>query len=277
MRLVRFAAAVVAAATFAVAGAGVTPASAVTESDEPQVLVTSLQGLWAEDQALDAQLAAATHTLTTLDALIGRAGTDTARTVYARVAAQDSAVRALEARHAVVAEQIDVLKAWLARQATQPSTRPVVTATTAAEFAALNADVAGDPRWAAFDAALSAIPYPVRTLGVRIVFGYHPEIGRAWGVYDREHNTIYIGEDAFATDARLRYVAAHEFGHAYEELRMDDATRNQAYAIVTAASSASRAEELVADTIATLWGAGSGVNYWAPPVRVTQAIALLVR
>ncbi|MFA5883321.1 MAG: hypothetical protein WDA60_05685 [Acidimicrobiia bacterium] len=268
MRLTRFAAAVAAAALAVIIAMGTTPALAATQADGPAVLVQTLDGLWAEDQSLGTQVATATATLDRLDGTVAAQGRSAPRSVFAQIAAQEAIVHSLQARQASVTSQIDQVKSVLAERGTQvgPSLTAPQTATEQS-----------DPRMAQVDAIIATIPYPVRTLGVRIVFGDHPAIGPAWGAYDRNTNSLYIGETAFASETRLRYTVAHELAHAYEERMMSDGSRQQAFAIVSSANSATAADELFADCLATIWGAGADSFYWSCPVQVTQPLAPLVR
>ena len=272
MRLTRFAAAVTAATFAVIIAMGTTPALATSQADGPEVLVQTLDGLWAEDQSLDTQVATATATLDRLDGTVAAQGRSTPRSVFAQIAVQEAIVHSLQARHATVTTRIDQVKSVLAERGNQGAASLI--APQAAPQAAIEQS---DPRMAQVDEIIATIPYPVRTLGVRIVFGDHPAIGPAWGAYDRNTNSLYIGETAFASETRLRYTVAHEFAHAYEEQMMSAGTRQQAFAIVSGASSATAADELFADCLATIWGAGADAFYWSCPAQVTEPLAPLVR
>ena len=268
MRLARFSAAVVAAALSFGIATGMPPAHAAGSADGSTVLVQSLDSLWTQDHTLDAQVSDATATLDRLDATVATQGRSTPDSVYVQIAAQEAVVHSLVGQHADVNNQITETKSIIAERGSQ-----VAVAATAQQAAAEQAD----PRMAQVDAVIATLPYPVRTLGTRIVFGNHPAIGPAWGAYDRNTNTLYLGETAFASDTRFRYTVAHEYAHAYEQIMMSAANRQQAFSIVSSASSAAPADELFADTLATIWGAGADSFYWTPPAEVVAQVAPLVR
>jgi hypothetical protein len=274
MRIVRLTSFVASLAIVATVFAGVVtatgaaPAAADVQPAGSTALVQTLEELWDAERSVGTELAALDAARAELAAIVQAGPRAAPGSVFVELAVQDAARRSLAARRDALARHIDDAKTALAQRGTQE------TAVLGAERASL---AAADPRWAAVDAAIAAIPYPVRTLGVRIVLGSHPAVVGAWGAYDHRTNHVYLAAEAFATEARLRYVVAHELAHAYEERRMDDASRRQALALLHNAGSAAPAEELLADTIATIWGAGSDAFYWAPPTAVTEAVAPLIR
>ena len=110
-----------------------------------------------------------------------------------------------------------------------------------------------------------------RRAGVVIRVGYHPEDCCHWGVYDSRDDRLWIGPNAFANPARLRYTVLHELGHAWQfnsghigRLMVDMARWRPRGAA---------ALEAGADCVAALWGARAKGHYWSCPPAAARLVA----
>ena len=224
---------------------------------QPDDVLQALQDVWTRRDAAARALADAEAALST-----------TGVQDRTRRARPDRLAELASAKRVVVAMEnsVDALDA----RATELKARLA-----GASAAPASVAVSADPQRAQIDDAMATIPYPVRTLATPIVLGNHPQLGPAWGAYDRATNVVYVGADAFASSERLHYVVAHELAHSLENTRFSAQTRDQAYAIVAAARQGDPAE-LFADCMAKVWGSGAGAFYWDCPDSVTTQIARLI-
>ncbi|MFA5884642.1 MAG: hypothetical protein WDA60_12380 [Acidimicrobiia bacterium] len=224
---------------------------------QPDNVLQALQDVWTQRDAAARALADAEAALSTTGA------DDRTRRVrpdrLAELANAKRVVAAMESSVSTLDARATELKARLAGGSSAPA----------------RVAVSVDPQRGQIDEAMATIPYPVRTLAAPIVLGNHPQLGPAWGAYDRATNIVYVGADAFASSERLHYVVAHEFAHSLENTRFTAQTRDQAYAIVAAAGQGDPAE-LFADCMAKVWGSGAGAFYWDCPDAVGTQLARLI-
>ena len=101
-----------------------------------------------------------------------------------------------------------------------------------------------------------------RSRGVALHVGCHPRWRCAWGLYDSTTRQVWVGPDAFASQARLRYVVLHELAHAWQHSTGDMAARDSDLA--GWGLSGKQGREAAADCVAALWGATSH-HYWPCP------------
>ncbi len=148
---------------------------------------------------------------------------------------------------------------------TTTSTVPTTTTTTVAPvrtFATGNAQL---------DALLPTLPAELFTGGATVHYGWNPldECCHAGG-YNPGPNEIWIGPTAFASPARLIYVAAHELAHSVHV----KTGRNAALTAAVAGAPVVRAgtwddSEKVADCVAWVLfpaeTAAGGITYWSCP------------
>ena len=131
----------------------------------------------------------------------------------------------------------------------------------------------GRPAGAGQTAAVAAIfdttGWDWRRAGITIRIGYHPQACCHWGIYDRTTATVWVGPSAFATPARLRYVALHELAHGWQFHSGHPGTVSADMAPF--GWHGTDAYEAGADCVAAHWGAPTG-HYWACPP-AAQAVA----
>ncbi len=149
--------------------------------------------------------------------------------------------------------------------ATMPSTPPTTTAPLPAPspvFATGNAQL---------DALLPTLPKVLFEGGATVHDGYNPlDTCCHAGGYNPTPNDVWIGQSAFTTPARLRYVVVHELGHSVH------LHTNRGAALTAAVANAPvvragpwDASEKVADCVAWVLApaetAASGITYWSCP------------
>jgi hypothetical protein len=115
---------------------------------------------------------------------------------------------------------------------------------------------------AAVEAMFDATGWNWRAAGVTIRLGFHPDMCCHWGVFDNATSTIWFGPGAFATPARLRYVAFHELGHAWQY--RSGHLGELVGALAPWGRRGAAGIEAGADCVASVWGAPGG-NYWSCP------------
>jgi hypothetical protein len=112
-----------------------------------------------------------------------------------------------------------------------------------------------------------------RRAGVVIHSGFHPQDCCHWGIFDSRDSSIWIGPDAFADPARLRYTVLHELGHAWQwhSGRLDRLSADMApwgHRKMVAGLEAG------ADCLSVAWGASPRAgHYWACPPGATDLVA----
>lgn len=110
--------------------------------------------------------------------------------------------------------------------------------------------------------AADAIPFDWRAHGITFQMGCHPDQSRcAWGTFDYHVDQVWLSPAAFASDARLRYVVAHELAHAWQwSTNLDDRKADLTdFGVPT-----SDGIEYGADCVAEAWGRPVS-TYWDCP------------
>lgn len=125
----------------------------------------------------------------------------------------------------------------------------------------------------ALDAVLAGLPPAAHASGAAVVIGEPSGAPGHWGVYERSANRVWVGTGAFAQPARLRYVVAHELGHAWYYVAASPAQRARLDAAVGGAGA--EAAEWVADCIAFHWGADQS-HYWGCPEPARAAVGSIL-
>jgi hypothetical protein len=82
-----------------------------------------------------------------------------------------------------------------------------------------------------------------------------------WGLYTVADNTIWVGTDAFSSNARLFYVVAHEMVHAWQFTNDPHARMND---LADWGRTGVDGLEAAADCLAQAWGATMN-HYWSCP------------
>jgi hypothetical protein len=161
--------------------------------------------------------------------------------------------------------------ATAATPATSTSSTPTTTTTVAAPVPAPAPAPVFATGNAQLDALLPTLPAVLFEGGATVHYGYNPlDTCCHAGGYNPTPNDVWIGQSAFATPARLRYVVVHELAHSLH-LQTDRGS-----ALTTAVSNAPvvragpwDASEKVADCVAWVLApvetAASGITYWACP------------
>jgi hypothetical protein len=120
------------------------------------------------------------------------------------------------------------------------------------------------------DAVLAKLPYNPRLAGWSVVVGDDPVYPGHWGVTEAGSRTIYIGPNAFADDARLYMVVAHESAHAF----IGGWSVAQQSRVLSAMPPGMNPNEAYADCQAILWGADPTVTaYWSCPEPYRRIVA----
>ena len=151
--------------------------------------------------------------------------------------------------------------------ASTPTTPPTTTApaplpASAPVFATGNAQL---------DALLPTLPKVLFEGGATVHYGNNPlDTCCHAGGYNPTPNEVWIGQSAFATTARLRYVVVHELGHSLHLHTNRGPALNAAVANAPVVRAGPwDASEKVADCVAWVLApaetAASGITYWACP------------
>ncbi|MBM3675901.1 MAG: M1 family metallopeptidase [Actinobacteria bacterium] len=125
----------------------------------------------------------------------------------------------------------------------------------------------------ALRAEVDGLPPVSRLSRAEVLVGEPAGAAGHWGVYEVGTNRVWIGPDAFASPERLRYVLAHEVGHAWYFRVATPDERARLNAAVT--DTGQGASERVADCIAIQWGATIS-HYWPCPEPARAAVGTIL-
>jgi len=116
------------------------------------------------------------------------------------------------------------------------------------------------------------LPFNWRAAGVTLKAECAPNRSHCrWGLYTVATNTVWVGTDAFATNARLFYVVAHEMAHAWQFTNNPHARMND---LADWGHTGVDGLEAAADCLATAWGATAN-HYWSCPRDAQQHMVQL--
>jgi guanyl-specific ribonuclease Sa len=106
------------------------------------------------------------------------------------------------------------------------------------------------------------LPFNWRAAGVTLKAQCAPNRSHCqWGLYTVADNTIWVGTDAFSSNARLFYVVAHEMVHAWQFANDPHARMND---LADWGRTGVDGLEAAADCLAQAWGATMS-HYWNCP------------
>jgi hypothetical protein len=131
--------------------------------------------------------------------------------------------------------------------------------------------LSGQAAW--LEQIADATPLPWREIGGTFVIGCHPQMSRChWGAFDHGSYTIWIGDQAFASERRLTYVVLHELVHLWQWSTGDVAGRMND--LSNFGFSGLAGLEAAADCLALVWGATMHHYYDCPAQAQAQMAAV---